>query len=101
MHTPQEKKARRAKWVNEVYQHETKGKRFEDGYSRIERTKGKMYTLGGIVQLYGGWTWQPAVEGAVRTASKCALLGGQWHEVDEWSGLAFYFVLSKEIVISI
>ena len=62
MHTPQEKKACRAKWVNDLYQEETKGKRFEDGYSRIERTKGKMYTLGGIVQLYGGWTWKPAVE---------------------------------------
>ena len=73
-----------------------KSQQYKKSWSQIERHKGTMRTLGGLVQLYGGWEWEPAIQGALRAAARCRLLGGNWVKDDEWSGLAHYLVLEKE-----
>ena len=62
---------------------------------KSNKLKGKWFTLGGLVASYGGWDWEPAVEGAKRTAAKCARLGASWAERDECSGSMFYRKLEK------
>ena len=43
---------------------------------KFESTTSTMMTFGKIVVEYGGWGWPPAIEGAKRTAIRCAFMGG-------------------------
>jgi len=57
---------------------ETKRKKHHNkSLTQSVKTKGKLVTLGGLVQHYGGWSWTPVVNGARLTAGKCAKLGGE------------------------
>ena len=73
------------------------GKKYEKAWQKIDVSKGRWVTFGGIVQQYGGWEWQEGVVGARSTAAKCHLLGPPWVKLDhDFSGLAFYLVLEQQ-----
>lgn len=90
------KAAFRTKWAKETYASYTKEKTYEQSYKTVDTSKGSYKTLGGVVCLFGGWEWKPAVEGALRLASKCSRLGGQWSYLDYMSGLQFFLVMERQ-----
>ena len=66
--TRQEKQAFRESWAKTKYSKVFQEKQYEQGYIRVDKHKGSYKTLGGLVMAYGGWTWQPAIDGAMRDA---------------------------------
>jgi hypothetical protein len=65
-------------------------------YQHVDKELGVMMTFGALVIEYGGWSWRPAIEGAKRTAYKCAKLGGMWMEKDAFSELHRFLVIKKQ-----
>jgi hypothetical protein len=49
-----------------------------------------------MVTLYGVWGWKPAIDGAKRTAGKCAKLAWKWIDKDPFSELTRFFVMRKQ-----
>jgi hypothetical protein len=45
---------------------------------RTTEAEKEWYTFGGLVVLFGGWKWQPAVKGACMHAAKAARMGPTW-----------------------
>lgn len=70
-------------------------KRETKAWQDVDEELGEHMTLGAIVVLFGGWTWQPAVVGAKRLAATCAKLGQPWIIEDYMSGLTMYLVLRR------
>ena len=48
-----------------------------ESYDEVDTTLGQYLTFAATVIEYGGWEWQPAVDGAIRTWERLALLGGE------------------------
>ena len=94
--TREEKKTFRENWAKKRFQDYTVGKAFDKSFSSIDTTLGEYMTFGATVIKYGGWTWSPAVTGALSTAAKCTALGGKWISIDEFSGLPMFFVLQRQ-----
>ena len=94
--TREEKKTFRENWAKKRFQDYTVGKEFDKSFSSIDTTLGEYMTFGATVIKYGGWTWSPAVTGALSTAAKCTALGGKWISIDEFSGLPMFFVLQRQ-----
>ena len=67
-------------------------------FSKEDSTRSDMLTFGGVVLLFGGWSWTPAIEGAKRACTKCVLLGGDYAEMDEFSELMHYRIFRKQYV---
>ena len=93
----QEKADFRKLWASKKYDEATAsvGKSKQEGITIQEGVTGEFYSFGALVVKYGGWNWEPAVQGAKNTAFQCQLLGGKWGKVDPWSKLVFYFVTSE------
>ena len=86
----------RERWAKAKYKDHVVGKSFERSWQTVDRSNGELLTFGAIVLKFGGWTWKPAIIGAKNLTLRCAALGGKWIHRDEWSGLHFFLVLSKE-----
>jgi len=91
-----EKQQFREAWAKNTFASMLVGKESSRERNIAEATRGRMLTFGAVVRELGGWEWSPAVRGAVNLVAKCTLLGGRWHEVDEFSGLNLYRKLDKE-----
>lgn len=96
MATREAKRLYREEWAKKEYAKYLVGKDHEKSYQVIDRDLGEMMTFGSLVVHYGGWAWQPAVAGAKRTVGKCAKLGGKWMDVDPFSELNRFLVLTKK-----
>ena len=83
------KKDFRTEWAKRKYGDILQKKWQQTSYKDVRRELATSLTFGGLVRLYGGWKWAPAVAGAKSTASKCALMGPPFIEKDSWSGLHF------------
>ena len=59
------------------YANYSAGKEHLKSYQSVDTDMGEMLTFGAMVTLYGGWGRKPAIDGAKRTAGKCAKLAGQ------------------------
>ena len=53
-------------------------------------------TFGSTVEAYGGWNWQPAIDGARETWDKLMKLGGKWLQKDNFSNLTFGLILKTQ-----
>ena len=78
------------------YANYSAGKEHLKSYQSVDTDMGEMLTFGAMVTLYGGWGWQPAVDGAKHTAGKCAKLAGKWIDKDPFSELTRFFVMRKQ-----
>lgn len=97
LRTAAEKQKFKLEWAEKLLDAKVeKAKTFNKELVTTQRCKGKMLTFGALVVEYGGWEWPPAVEGAKRTAAKCARLGGKWCEVDHFSELLLFRKIDKE-----
>ena len=63
---------------------------------QIDEHDEEMVTFGQLVVHYGGWRWDGAIIGAKNTAAACAKLGGRWIEVDPWSKLLRFRLITKK-----
>ena len=87
----------RAEWARKTYSTYAHGKKYEKDFSSVNVNLGQYHTFGGLVKKYGGWQWPAAVQGAKRTALRCAALGGDWVDADdEFSGLMHFLVMDKQ-----
>lgn len=86
----------KVKWAQKMFDKKYQEKTFKKGITQTDRQKSKMLTFGALVQEYGGWEWDAAVEGAKRTAAKCAKLGGKWCKRDGFSELLLYRKIDEE-----
>ncbi|CAK0828552.1 unnamed protein product [Prorocentrum cordatum] len=84
------------KWAQTQLDEIKKEKMQSEMLSQTTRSKQDMCTFGELVVGYGGWEWPAAVEGAKRTAAKCAKLGGKWCWRDEWSELLLHRRIKHE-----
>ena len=97
METPEElKMAFKVKWAVKKWKVVKSRRETMNKLVKSHVLRGQMYTFGGLVMLYGGWTWAPAIAGAKNTAAKCYLLGGRYCETDEYSGLMMFRAVSKQ-----
>ncbi len=91
-----EKAKFRADWAKAEYSdYARSGKKETKAWQDIDEEIGEHKTFGAIVQSFGGFEWQPAINGAKRYAATCARLGNPWMVVDEMSGLQMYLVLKR------
>ena len=58
-----EKVAMRKKWAMEYTQAHKVGKSEVQKFQQVDVTKGTYMTFGALVVHYGGWNWQPAIDG--------------------------------------
>ena len=91
-----EKRLFRERWGKVTFRHLLETNTHEESYTTVDKTKGTYLTLGGVILQLGGFSWRPAITGALRLALKCTKMKGQWTFIDSWTGLQMFFVLSKE-----
>ncbi len=68
-------------------------KSFTQTWKRVDRTKGEYRPFGKLVQDFGGWSCQEAIDGACTATSKCIMMGAPWVVVHPQSGMTEYLVL--------
>lgn len=81
----------REKWAKDIFSQVDASKSFEENFQEINTTEGRYYTLGGLVDSYGGWAWPPAVRAGKLHASKAARMGGKWVFIESMSELPHFF----------
>lgn len=86
----------RMKWAQgELVKLEEK-RTHKQGWSRVDRTRGRYRPFGKLVVDFGGWTSPEAVRGAMTAAQKCCMMGEPWVRVHPQSQLTEYLVLELE-----
>jgi hypothetical protein len=83
----------RKDWCDRQYKHLVERKTFTQAWKRVDRTKGVYRPFGRLVQDFGGWSSQEAVDGAVQAMAKCSMMGAPWVQVHPQSGMTEYLVL--------
>ena len=86
----------RKAWAKRKYSAAQQGKTWAKSAQTADRDLGEIMAFGAMVVHYGGWQWQPAIEGAKNTAAKCVKLGGDWAHKDKFSGLMNFWVLREQ-----
>lgn len=94
--TRDQKRAYREQWAKTSFAHMVKTKTYTKNYQVVDDDWGEYMTLGAAITHYGGYQWQPAIDGAKAMATRCMMLGGRWTYVDKHqSGLRFFLVMKK------
>ena len=91
-----EKAEYRQSWAKKQFSHMIQGKKYEEELTAEQVSSATMMTLGAVVVHLGGWSWEPAIRGAITLAAKCQLLGKPWVERDPFTGMVNYMVMSRK-----
>ena len=83
-------------WAKTHFGNELKEKTFKSAYKAVDTTLGEYLTFGATVIKFGGWSWKPAIVGAMNLFGRCARMGGTWSKIDKFSGLPVSFVLTQK-----
>jgi hypothetical protein len=83
----------RKEWCQSQYTNLVERKTFTQSWRRVDKTKGVYRPFGRLVQDFGGWGCQEAVDGACTAMSKCILMGAPWVHKHPQSGMTEYLVL--------
>jgi hypothetical protein len=86
----------RRKWAMDEKAKAEKSRNHVDSYNKIDTTKTRYLTMGGLVQDMGGWECEEAVLGAKNVIASCTVLGGDWIWNDPMSKIRHYARITKE-----
>ena len=91
------KAALREQWLSETYEKVTKGKTYTKSWHKIDKSKGKYYNFGMLVEQFGiNYDRHGAVISATKHADKCFKMGGDWVRWDKMAEVPEFLKLHKE-----
>ena len=83
----------RLQWAAKKLNQFRESKVFKRSWNRVDTTQGTYWNFSRVVQEFGGWKCQEAIDGAVTACNKCLAMGYPWVMRHPQSNLVTFLIL--------